>query len=212
MKCSPTLLYVSAVVPWMVHYNNNHHHHQRLFLQASLLCGIWLQSLGRCGAVDVVVAVPSSNWHPKSWPQWLPPLSLQRQQQHGNSILDIRGGAVGPGGGRGGILGDGTGGARLFGPRGIRKPGSSGTTSRPSHYRANQQQQQQPLYPIVEDLAQDDDENQETKNMISAFLTRDDRNTFIGTFLFCGMDTHQTQKHYIVPEDAIQLVAGGDQS
>ena len=52
---------------------------------------------------------------------------------------------------------------------GIRKPGSQ-----------SQRQQQQRLYPIVEDLNKDDDENQETKNMINAFLTREDRNTFIG--------------------------------
>jgi hypothetical protein len=46
----------------------------------------------------------------------------------------------------------------------------------------------------VEDLANDDDENQETKNMINAFLTRDDRNTFIGTLALAHMyvlDKHE---------------------
>jgi hypothetical protein len=66
-------------------------------------------------------------------------------------------------------LGRGGGGPRLFGPMGVRKPGSQ-----------SQRQQHQRLYPIVEDLTKDDDENQETKNMINAFLTREDRNTFIG--------------------------------
>lgn len=66
-------------------------------------------------------------------------------------------------------LGRGGGGPRLFGPMGVRKSGSQ-----------SQRQQHQRLYPIVEDLSKDDDENQETKNMINAFLTREDRNTFIG--------------------------------
>ena len=74
-------------------------------------------------------------------------------------------------------LGRGIGGVpRFVGPMGVRK-----SWSRSKQQQHQQQQQPQArLYPIVEDLAKDDDENQETKNMINAFLTRDDRNTFIG--------------------------------
>jgi hypothetical protein len=68
----------------------------------------------------------------------------------------------------------------------------------------------------VEDLANDDDENQETKIMIHAFLTRDDRNTFIGTFALARMilwgNTDQKTMCWNAPLKTRVQRFGGDQS
>jgi hypothetical protein len=64
-------------------------------------------------------------------------------------------------------------------PHHIARGGNSGTRFGPVGLRKQGSQKQQ-FFPIVEDLARDDNENQEVKNIVSAFLSRDDRNTFIG--------------------------------
>jgi hypothetical protein len=69
-------------------------------------------------------------------------------------------------------------------PYGILRGGNSGTRFGPVGIRKQASQKQQ-FFPIVEDLAKDD-ENQEMKNIVSSFLSRDDRNTFIGKRFFKG--------------------------
>lgn len=58
--------------------------------------------------------------------------------------------------------------------------GGARWASSPTGFGNTGRSQQKQRFPIVQDLANDDSENQETKEMIDAFLTRDSRNTFIG--------------------------------
>jgi len=57
--------------------------------------------------------------------------------------------------------------------------GGARWASSPTGLETPGRSRQKQRYPIVEDLAKDDSDNQETKEVIDAFLTRDSRNTFI---------------------------------